>query len=256
MDGTSKARVSRALTWMFVAMTLVVAGLLITQCASIYFTGTAPSNLTETGVYIHPIYSREIVGERFSRIAWAVWVWLALLIATLITRQPAAKTAVKPPVANQLELLQKRAETTPEMAREQKKRKMMFAVCAGVCVVCAVQVWLYMSDLSHFASRDLEPVVGAMLIHVVPWVAVAFICMMVVEQLNYKSMLAEIEEAKKAPKRQPEPAKAQNMKVRSIARVALYAAAVVMLVAGVLNGGMRDVLVKAVNICTECIGLG
>ena len=29
-----------------------------------------------------------------------------------------------------------------------------------------------------------------------------------------------------------------------------------MLVAGVLNGGMRDVLVKAVNICTECIGLG
>ncbi|MFR0735032.1 MAG: CD1871A family CXXC motif-containing protein [Oscillospiraceae bacterium] len=23
-----------------------------------------------------------------------------------------------------------------------------------------------------------------------------------------------------------------------------------------MNGGLRDVLVKAVNICTECIGLG
>ena len=256
MNKTSKARVSRALTWMFVAATLLVAALLITQCASIYFTGTAPSNLTETSVYIHPIYSREIVGERFSRIAWAVWLWLALLIAVLVTRQPAAKAALKPPVANQLAMLQKRAETTPEMAREQKKRKDLFVGCAAACVVCAVQVGAYMADLTHFASRDLEPVIGAMLIHVVPWVAVAFACIMVGEQFNYKSMLIEIEEAKKAPKRQPEPAKAQNMKARNIARAALYAAAVVMLVAGVLNGGMRDVLVKAVNICTECIGLG
>lgn len=27
-------------------------------------------------------------------------------------------------------------------------------------------------------------------------------------------------------------------------------------VLGVLNGGLRDVLMKAVNLCTECIGLG
>ena len=39
-------------------------------------------------------------------------------------------------------------------------------------------------------------------------------------------------------------------------RLALYAAAAVLIVLGVLNGGLRDVLVKAANICTECIGLG
>ena len=32
--------------------------------------------------------------------------------------------------------------------------------------------------------------------------------------------------------------------------------AVVMIVAGILNGGMGDVLSKAIRICTECIGLG
>jgi hypothetical protein len=37
---------------------------------------------------------------------------------------------------------------------------------------------------------------------------------------------------------------------------ALYALAILMIVAGVMNGRMRDVLVKAINICTECIGLG
>ena len=39
-------------------------------------------------------------------------------------------------------------------------------------------------------------------------------------------------------------------------RIALYAAALVLIVLGINNGGMRDVLIKAINICTECIGLG
>lgn len=37
---------------------------------------------------------------------------------------------------------------------------------------------------------------------------------------------------------------------------ALFAAALVLIVLGVLNGGARDVLAKAVKICSECIGLG
>ncbi|MBR4082386.1 MAG: hypothetical protein IKK21_11435 [Clostridia bacterium] len=39
-------------------------------------------------------------------------------------------------------------------------------------------------------------------------------------------------------------------------RVILYAIAAVLVIMGVMNGGMRDVLIKAINICTECIGLG
>jgi len=31
---------------------------------------------------------------------------------------------------------------------------------------------------------------------------------------------------------------------------------VVLIVLGIANGGLWDVLVKAINICTECIGLG
>lgn len=39
-------------------------------------------------------------------------------------------------------------------------------------------------------------------------------------------------------------------------RVFLYALAIGFIVLGVMNGGLRDVLIKAINICTECIGLG
>ena len=36
----------------------------------------------------------------------------------------------------------------------------------------------------------------------------------------------------------------------------LMAAAVCMIIAGIINGSMLDVLYKAVKICTECVGLG
>lgn len=39
-------------------------------------------------------------------------------------------------------------------------------------------------------------------------------------------------------------------------KLALFALAAALTVLGIINGGMRDVFVKAVNICTECIGLG
>lgn len=40
------------------------------------------------------------------------------------------------------------------------------------------------------------------------------------------------------------------------ARLALLVAALALILAGILNGSMRDVLYKAINICTECVGLG
>ena len=39
-------------------------------------------------------------------------------------------------------------------------------------------------------------------------------------------------------------------------RKILILLALLLIAVGVANGGMRDVWIKAVNICTECIGLG
>ena len=51
---------------------------------------------------------------------------------------------------------------------------------------------------------------------------------------------------------------AQNNKnVKKALIIVLSAlAAVALVVLGIFNGGMGDVLAKAVKICTECIGLG
>ena len=41
-----------------------------------------------------------------------------------------------------------------------------------------------------------------------------------------------------------------------IIRYAVLAVAIILVVVGIFNGGMKDVLAKGVKICTECIGLG
>ena len=45
-------------------------------------------------------------------------------------------------------------------------------------------------------------------------------------------------------------------KAVNIARYVIACISVVLIILGILNGGMADVLAKAVKICTECIGLG
>ena len=66
------------------------------------------------------------------------------------------------------------------------------------------------------------------------------------------------------PGKRPRPAPAQAAPARAKApsrreallRGGLLGLALLLVLLGVLNGGLRDVLIKAANICTECIGLG
>ena len=50
--------------------------------------------------------------------------------------------------------------------------------------------------------------------------------------------------------------KRESWKHRRKARIAVLIVAIALIAVGIFNGGMRDVFVKAINICTECIGLG
>ena len=51
-------------------------------------------------------------------------------------------------------------------------------------------------------------------------------------------------------------AAASKEKKLLIVKIALLVVAVLFIIAGIANGSMEDVLIKAVNICTECVGLG
>ena len=86
--------------------------------------------------------------------------------------------------------------------------------------------------------------------------AAAIAALAVYERAREKSLLREIELAKEAPRQQAPLKEARSAAAKNVCRAALLAAAAALIALGVCNGGMRDVLVKAINICTECIGLG
>ena len=52
---------------------------------------------------------------------------------------------------------------------------------------------------------------------------------------------------------QAEASKAKRLRA---VKIAVLVAAVIFVIAGIRNGSMEDTLIKAINICTECVGLG
>lgn len=67
--------------------------------------------------------------------------------------------------------------------------------------------------------------------------------------------LVSIYKAEREAERDVEAEAAKATKLRAV-KVALLIAALIFVVAGIFNGSMEDMLIKAINICTECVGLG
>ena len=80
--------------------------------------------------------------------------------------------------------------------------------------------------------------------------------------LREKSLLGETEAAQARMKEEkaqgiaPEPKAAGKPGKNGILQAVIAVVAVILIIAGAFNGSARDVLYKAITICTECVGLG
>ena len=147
-----------------------------------------------------------------------------------------------------------------------KKRKIMAAVMSVMTVLLAVCLaagilHLYMDGLARQqAAGPAEPVftaqaISAMIRRISPVFWAWFAC--VVFSLLSGWLTPEKYQASRDYPMQMKSGEPEGTSVpRNAVRLILFAAALVLLVLGVRNGGLRDVLFKAINICTECIGLG
>lgn len=253
------ARALRVMRIVLTAATVAVCLLLCWQAVDIYLTGNSPDNFSAPGVRISPVYSREIVSSRFEAFAPVFFGYLVLVVAGLLL-QAAASERPRPKAAflaeDRLRILYANAEQIPsEAAAEQRRRRTVWLIAGAVILLCAVFSGVYLFNPENFSSLDLEKVVGSMVLHVAPWVAVGLAAAAAAVILNSQSILREVEILKSVPKKQAEQPAEKKSLVPPL-RLALLAVAVVFIALGVTNGGLWDVLVKAINICTECIGLG
>ena len=132
------------------------------------------------------------------------------------------------------------------------------ALRALICAAAAVPCALWLLNAEHFQSWDLESVVAQTLLHTAPWTAIALLLLLIVARLSDGSCRREIAALRAAQDSPPaKPVATENRRGAAAAlRLILAACAVALIALGILNGGMNDVFVKAISICTECIGLG
>lgn len=260
-------RIRRAWPWLTALLVILAAALLIAQAVAVYAAGNAPENLTEAGVHIHPVYSREIVLARLRAIGAPLWVCAAAAVVGLALGAGAGEPRPSVPPERQLGRLMARLPAAlPEASadaallhREARNRRRAWLACAVACLVALLFSAAYLLDPGHFTSWELEAVMGRMLLALIPWMGLAFGALCAAAFFHRASVRRAIPAARRLAamgRVSPLPPPAKPERGRAALRLGLYVAAAALVVLGVLNGGLRDVLVKAINICTECIGLG
>lgn len=137
----------------------------------------------------------------------------------------------------------------------------------AVCMLCAAYPLYYLNNLDHFTEvgEQLNTQVLAAVVPALCCTAVALGYCCAAKILSDVSCEKAILYAKSimllpAPAAEKKPRGKQEKGLPDytifVLRSILLVTAVCLIVAGILNGSVNDVLQKAIKICTECIGLG
>ena len=232
---------------------IAVAILLMVQCVAIYRLGDTP-------------FTRESVATHFAPIAVPVYVCIGLVAAGLVLSPllPAAPDS-KPDRDNVTlrRLHDKLAssccsdEQCRQVFAQRRVRRVHLAVTLVLLAIgSAVFLW-YATDLSRFTVEDINgSMIRAMLL-LAPCMGVPGVYAVITAFVCRRSIRKEIELLRTAPKGNSTSAPAaHNEAWLPYLQGALLVIGVALVVVGLLENGAAAVLTKAINICTECIGLG
>lgn len=255
MTKESTMRMHRIYNILF-SIVIVIAGIcLIIGVLTIYNSGDHP-------------FSRESVAATFSTIAFPVYLTLAMAVISFIWEFISPSDKEKNPKAKDypamLSTLYEKKDFTngdeslqTEIKALWKNRKMHVIIRTIVLVGCSAIFLLYALNSANFHQSEINlSMINAMKV-LIPCSLVSFGYALFVAIHNEKSIQKEMDLVKKLPASTVvEDEIVSEEKRLSPYRNAILAVAIILVVYGFLNGGTIDVLAKAINICTECIGLG
>ena len=250
----------------FSVLTAAVAALFIVQVLAVYNSGA------------EQLFTREIVGKKLLELLAPCILWVLAVIGGIVLwsihpDEEEKLRAVKDSKAT-LKGLQSRlpdelSQDSQAWVELSKKwgmyRLIAWLAYAAVCVAGVIVCAIYLINPAHFTSNNINGEVTAAVLTVLPWAIGAFVCALCVSAfesyalqqqlaLMKKVIVANAKNLKKATKEKT--SLFENKKITAAVRIGLLTVGLVLFVIGMFNGGLNDVLIKAINICTECIGLG
>ena len=223
-------------------------------------------------------FSAESVSVKFLEILAPFLIWVAAVVfgGVFALLYPAFQKPV--PYIHEQTTLKKLKARLPQKDGGRyvfNARFVAWSICFIIALVCMVVVLVYLTSASYepvacigFFAEHEE---AERLVRSLPWIFAAFGALISVSFLDRYSVKKEIElvkfeiakNAKNGVVVKPKTEQTTQRKttincqrVTLFVRAAIGALALVFIILGIANGGMADVLGKAINICTQCIGLG
>ncbi len=261
-------------------MTAVTGALFIWQTLDIYLSGGSRP------------FTREIVLERLNRIAPAFWIWVVMVAAGFIIWEVFAVSCKRAPLKDDCYALRRLKKRVPQKVGESGlaslkavKRgeliNLIVKLCAAALCLAGVAYGIaYLATSANFPKTDVNGEMLNMAAHLAPCVFAALLILCGVTlylSLSAKKQLPHVKQliasAKADEKNGVEAVYVTgNTAVADLygrwkalsnhkyfilgVRIAIAVFAVTFIILGIVNGNMRAILIKAINICTECIGLG
>ena len=242
------------------ALCILLVVLLSASAIGIYRDGVARRAAHPT----ESIYTRQRVAERLAPIVPLGLAAIGLLAAGLalgVRDERAGRPAKDSELARDL-VVRRVARPSEEMLRERSRQKRLRLAGRGAFALCMAQVAVWLLNPAHFPQEDLEGMFRGLLGTLLPWTAAGIGALAAASALRERSVLRETEAARAllgaagAADLKPRPLPVAPPRRFGALQAAIAVAAVALIVAGALNGSARDVLYKAITICTECVGLG
>lgn len=247
-------RIHQIYGWVLTLGLLAVGGLLIHGCVSIYQLGDRP-------------FSPETVAVAFSKISVPIYIMLALAAGSFLLQLAlplAEKQTVTPFYPMQLAKLQQRLaldrvennEIKTQIEKLRSTRKLHTAITGGLLVICSIIFLSYGLNPANFHQSEINHSMAMAMLLFFPCLAVPFSygCFAAFYGLQLtKKEISLTRQVLKEAEIQPAAKKESRM---LWLRLGLLCIGLSLLLYGFFTGGTADVLTKAINICTECVGLG
>lgn len=265
MSDKTVSNVQRITGIVLSVLCLLCAVALVIACVCIYRSGDRP-------------FTPESIGKAWGFVAIFVWLFVLCAAAAGIWHVcfPPQIVKQKGIVFPELRLAKVKArlgrkqypdELLLPLVKHEIYLKSMRITAIAICMLSAAYPLIYLSNQDNFTSVGdlLNKQVTAAVLPALCYAAAALGYCYAVRLLSDISCERALIYAKAimllpAPAAEKKPegkhTKALPRYAIIVARVALIAVAVLMIIFGIFNGGMNDVLQKAIKICTECIGLG
>lgn len=266
MSNETKGRIHLIYGILLSVLILTVGVCFALSCISIYQSGASP-------------FTRESISAHFARIAIPTYICIAGVIGGAVLslvfpvdggkvksrRDPEAALSK---LAARLDLSGCDETVAGSIRKERKWRRAVTVILWVLAGITLVPALMWCVNPAHFSIENLNTDIKTAALFILPCAVVSLGLLTGERLLRHASVARETATVKAtlaAVKGTGKPAKKANTDKKNWVsdprfvwgvRGAILAVGIVFIVLGVRNGGMADVLGKAIRICTECIGLG